>query len=142
MDLRLQDEVLLPQEKSQQAFGSEIKQIGALPEDLQVRGVNTFTNLVFWVLKPLSRKSVFHNWDAADMNECSVTEKSHELNPECFARARRRKFARITIGQKQWESLEVFHCGTFQFCRSNFLRQAKVSLVVFGYSLKSLCICF
>lgn len=121
-----------------QAFGSEIKQIGALPGDLQVRGVNTFTNLVFWALEPLSRKSVFHNWDAADMNECSMTEECHELNPEYLGRAKRRKIARIMIGQNH---LEVFHCG-WQFCRSNFLRQAKVSLVVFGYTLKSLCVCF
>lgn len=42
---------------------------------------------------------MFQNWDAADMNECSMTEKSHKPNPECLTRERRRKFALITIGQ-------------------------------------------
>lgn len=77
---------------------------------IQVRGVNTFTNLVFWALKPsVLRKSVFQNWDAADMNECRMTEKYHKPNPECLARTRRRKFALTMVGQRLQKSLKTFH---------------------------------
>lgn len=36
---------------------------------------------------------MFQNWDAADLSECRMTEKSRESNPECLGRTQTREFA-------------------------------------------------